>query len=114
MSNFVPAWTSNMMILSFSILVPQGRYLSGTGNHTIAVVKGCEDYETISKAFGIGSPFLLRLWFVACLRVMLTTNLMYPDPPYVAYMPGVQESLAAKFFGVPRRDTNCNRMDTTD
>ncbi|KAL5484389.1 hypothetical protein EMCRGX_G020878 [Ephydatia muelleri] len=54
--------TSNMMILSFSILVPQGRYLSGTGNHTIAVVKGCEDlavvkgcedYETISKAFGI-------------------------------------------------------------
>ena len=31
---------------------------------------------------------------------------MYPDPritPYVAYMPGV---LAAKFFGVPRRDTN--------
>ncbi|KAL5489410.1 hypothetical protein EMCRGX_G018500 [Ephydatia muelleri] len=45
--------TSNMMILSFSILVPQGRYLSGTGYHTIAVVKGCEDYETISKAFGI-------------------------------------------------------------
>ena len=40
---------------------------------------------------------------------------MYPDPritPYVAYMPRVQESLAAKFFGVPRRDTNCNRMDT--
>ncbi|KAL5479545.1 hypothetical protein EMCRGX_G023078 [Ephydatia muelleri] len=33
--------------------VPQGRYLSGTGNHTIAVIKGCEDYETISKAFGI-------------------------------------------------------------
>eukprot|EP00731_Ephydatia_muelleri_P003307 Em0001g3307a len=51
------------------------------------------------------SPFLLRLWFVACLRVMLTTNLMYPDPrisPYVAYTPGVQESLVAKFFGVPR------------
>ena len=35
---------------------------------------------------------------------MLTTNLMYPDPrisPYVAYMPGVQESLAAKFLVSP-------------
>ena len=33
---------------------------------------------------------------------------MYPDPrisPYVAYTPVVQESLAAKFFGVPRTAT---------
>ena len=73
--------------------------------------------EHVQDTDTFSSPFLLRLWFVACLRVMLTTNLMYPDPritPYVAYKPGVQESLAAKFFGVPRRDTNCNRMDTTD
>eukprot|EP00731_Ephydatia_muelleri_P031483 Em0022g997a len=74
MSNFVPVWTSNMMILSFSILVPQGRYLSGTGNHTIAVVKGCEDYETISKAFVIGrtfksfaTPYLLKCQFILTL-----------------------------------------------
>ena len=26
----------------------------------------------------------------------------------------MQESLAAKFFGVPRRNTNCNRIDATD
>ena len=76
-----------------------------------------EHVQDSDNTLSFSSPFLLRLWFVACLRVMLTTNLMYPDPritPYVAYMPGVQESLAAKFFGVPRRDTNCNRMDTTD
>eukprot|EP00731_Ephydatia_muelleri_P008326 Em0004g664a len=62
MSNFVPALrrfsgdgakftrTSNMMILSFC-------------NHTRAAVKGCEDYETISKAFVIGRPFYLELVF---------------------------------------------------
>ena len=40
-----------------------------------------------------------------------------PRPSYnslCSVYAGVQESLAAKFFGVPRRDTNCNRMDTTD
>ena len=32
----------------------QNKFVSEhAGNHTIAVVKGCEDYETISKAFGI-------------------------------------------------------------
>ena len=54
---------------TFGILVPSGQYLSGlgkvltsypsileykcilTGNHTLAVVKGEEDYDTISQAF---------------------------------------------------------------
>ena len=65
-------------------------------------------FRTLPILLSFSSPFLLRLWFVACLRVMLTTNLMYPDPrisPYVAYTPGVQESLVAKFFGVPRTAT---------
>ncbi|KAL5510507.1 hypothetical protein EMCRGX_G006065 [Ephydatia muelleri] len=54
--------------------VPQVRYLSGTGNHTRAAVKGCEDYETISKAFAIGrtfksfaTPYLLKCQFILTL-----------------------------------------------
>eukprot|EP00731_Ephydatia_muelleri_P025416 Em0017g499a len=31
---------------------------TASGNHTRAAVKGCEDYETISKAFVIGRPLL--------------------------------------------------------
>eukprot|EP00731_Ephydatia_muelleri_P035269 Em0110g11a len=73
MSNFVPALrrfsgdgakfsrTSNMMILSFC-------------NHTRAAVKGCEDYETITKAFVIGrtfksfaTPYLLKCQFILTL-----------------------------------------------
>ena len=34
--------TSNMMILSFCILVPQGRYLSGTGKCVCVCVCVCE------------------------------------------------------------------------
>ena len=74
-------------------------------------------FRTLPISLSFSNPFLLRLWFVACLRVMLTTNFMYSDPrisPYVAYTPGMQESLAAKFFGVLRRDTNYNIIDTTD
>ena len=62
-------------------------------------------FRTLPISLSFSSPFLLRL---ACLKVMLTPNLMYPDPrisPYVAYTPGVQESLAAKFLGVPRTAT---------
>ena len=33
--------TSNMMILSLSILVPQGRYLSGTGKCVCVCVRVC-------------------------------------------------------------------------
>ncbi|KAL5474608.1 hypothetical protein EMCRGX_G026580 [Ephydatia muelleri] len=61
--------------------VPQVRYLSGTGNHTRAAIKGCEDYETISKAFGIGrtfksfaTPYLLKCQFILTLYTRTQTN----------------------------------------
>ena len=47
--------------------------LEHAGNHTIAVVKGCEDYETISKALrdhikGFAIPFgeINRLFDAGC------------------------------------------------
>eukprot|EP00731_Ephydatia_muelleri_P019339 Em0012g164a len=49
-------------------------YLSPSSNHTRAAVKGCEDYETISKAFVIGrtfksfaTPYLLKCQFILTL-----------------------------------------------
>ncbi|KAL5488671.1 hypothetical protein EMCRGX_G017648 [Ephydatia muelleri] len=47
---------------------------TASGNHTRAAVKGCEDYETISKAFVIGrtfksfaTPYLLKCQFILTL-----------------------------------------------
>ena len=39
------------------------------GNHTRAVVKGREDYETISKAFAIAFGEINRLLDVGCIEV---------------------------------------------
>ncbi|KAL5502848.1 hypothetical protein EMCRGX_G009684 [Ephydatia muelleri] len=67
--------TSSFVLLSYAILMPVGRYLSGIGNHTIAVVKGAEDYDTISTA--LAATFqeidgLQQLGFVAVNGFMLT------------------------------------------
>eukprot|EP00731_Ephydatia_muelleri_P007547 Em0003g1795a len=67
--------TSSFVLLSYAILMPVGRYLSGIGNHTIAVVKGAEDYDTISTAFAATFQEidgLQQLGFVAVNGFMLT------------------------------------------
>eukprot|EP00731_Ephydatia_muelleri_P031016 Em0022g530a len=81
--------TSSFVLLSYAILMPVGRYLSGIGNHTIAVVKGAEDYDTISTAFAAtfqeidglqqlgfvavnGVSYNIELFFSSDMKFMLT------------------------------------------
>ncbi|KAL5494030.1 hypothetical protein EMCRGX_G015299 [Ephydatia muelleri] len=81
--------TSSFVLLSYTILMPVGRYLSGIGNHTIAVVKGAEDYDTISTAFAAtfqeidglqqlgfvavnGVSYNIELFFSSDMKFMLT------------------------------------------
>eukprot|EP00731_Ephydatia_muelleri_P010769 Em0005g1355a len=69
--------------------MPAGRYLSGIGNHTIAVLKGNEDYDTISTAFAAtfqeidglqqlgfvavnGVSYNIELFFSSDMKFMLT------------------------------------------
>ena len=59
--------TSNMMILSLSILVPQGRYLSGTGKCVCARVCVC------MRVSGKGGQ-LENLTCSTCRRCMVMAN----------------------------------------
>eukprot|EP00731_Ephydatia_muelleri_P010190 Em0005g776a len=72
--------TSSFVLLSYAILMPVGRYLSGIGNHTIAVVKGAEDYDTISTAFAATFQEidgLQQLGFVAVNGVSYNIDLFF-------------------------------------
>ena len=43
---------SSFILLSFSLLQGGEDIMSGKGCHTIAVVKGSENYETLKESFG--------------------------------------------------------------
>jgi hypothetical protein len=43
---------SSFILLSFSLLQGQNSVMSASGNHTFAVVKGSESYETLNDSFG--------------------------------------------------------------
>ncbi|KAL5499398.1 hypothetical protein EMCRGX_G011537 [Ephydatia muelleri] len=100
--------TSSFVLLSYAILMPVGRYLSGIGNHTIAVVKGAEDYDTISTAFAAtfqeidglqqlgfvavnGVSYNIELFFSSDMKFMLTmlglnaANSIYACPKCIVH-----------------------------
>ncbi|KAL5496433.1 hypothetical protein EMCRGX_G012714 [Ephydatia muelleri] len=96
--------TSSFVLLSYAILMPVGRYLSGIGNHTIAVVKGAEDYDTISTA--LAATFqeidgLQQLGFVAVNGVSYNIELFFSsDMKFMLTMLGL--NAANSIYACPK------------
>ena len=44
---------SSFILLSFSLLQAGDHVMSAGGNHTIAIVKGSESYNTLNESFGM-------------------------------------------------------------
>ena len=43
--------SSNFILMSFALLQSSHDIMAAKGNHTVAVVKGIEDYHTLKKCF---------------------------------------------------------------
>ncbi|KAL5459982.1 hypothetical protein EMCRGX_G033386 [Ephydatia muelleri] len=96
--------TSSFVLLSYAILMPVGRYLSGIGNHIIAVVKGAEDYDTISTAFAATFQEidgLQQLGFVAVNDVSYNIELFFSsDMKFMLTMLGL--NAANSIYACPK------------
>eukprot|EP00731_Ephydatia_muelleri_P010845 Em0005g1431a len=102
------------------ILMAVGRYLFGIGNHTIAVVKGAEDYDTISTAFAAtfqeidgfqqlgfvavnGVSYNIELFFSSDMKQQSTPPASPEEPQStLPASPGEPQSTLPAFSGKPQ------------